>query len=84
MPMEPTRFPEPLRSFVIYISEVFDEEKERLAKVSEGSNLYIPKPRSPECGLGRRGARGRGEEDLDRQCSRERARERARDRGGGG
>jgi len=27
LPMEPTRFPEPLRSFVILISEVFDEQK---------------------------------------------------------
>lgn len=45
MPMEPTRFPEPLRSFVIYISEVFDEEKNRLARNGSGSILYIPKPR---------------------------------------
>jgi len=44
MPMEPTRFPEPLRSFVIYIAEVFDKEKEHLAKASAGSILFIPKP----------------------------------------
>eukprot|EP00285_Hemiselmis_virescens_P017811 CAMPEP_0173404576 /NCGR_PEP_ID=MMETSP1356-20130122/59734_1 /TAXON_ID=77927 ORGANISM="Hemiselmis virescens, Strain PCC157" /NCGR_SAMPLE_ID=MMETSP1356 /ASSEMBLY_ACC=CAM_ASM_000847 /LENGTH=335 /DNA_ID=CAMNT_0014365275 /DNA_START=21 /DNA_END=1025 /DNA_ORIENTATION=+ len=32
LPMEPTRFPEPLRSFVIFVGEVFDEEKTRLAR----------------------------------------------------
>jgi hypothetical protein len=38
--MEPnTRFPEPLRTFAIHISEMFDLEKERLAAASRQSEL---------------------------------------------
>ena len=50
LPMEPTRFPEPLRAFVLFLAEVYDEEKARLATLENrrgaggGSVLFIPKP----------------------------------------
>jgi len=43
LPMEPTRFPEPLRSFVILISEVFDEQKKSLCSENPHT-LYVQKP----------------------------------------
>jgi len=43
LPLEPTRFPEPLRSFVIYIAEVYDEMKAELAR-ELAMTSFIPKP----------------------------------------
>lgn len=43
MPMEPTRFPEPLKSFVIFIGEIYDEEKNRVSK-EHPRIVFIYKP----------------------------------------
>lgn len=43
--LSPLRFPEPLKSFVIFIGEIYDEEKNRAAREKDRV-IYLTKPSS--------------------------------------